>query len=36
MNDRIVVILSISDPVAARTGAMYAVNALKLGPPFRS
>ena len=29
MNDRIAVILSTSDPVAARTGAMYAVNALK-------
>jgi len=31
MNDRIAVILTTSDPVAARTGAMYAVNALKHG-----
>jgi hypothetical protein len=31
MNDRIVVIISSPDPGTARTGAMYAVNALKHG-----
>ena len=31
MNDRLAVILSSADPAVARTGAMYALNALKHG-----